>query len=133
MRSLDHIDFGEPRQRAERDVSREEGVLGLDHLRPAQVADFGELGERDLRALHRHHQHLAESLLRVPRLADIAHLHRETLAPLDGGADHPASDGGLDRLMDVGNVQSVARGRIAVRDDFEIGFTDNAVRVDGFR
>ncbi len=129
------------------DVAGEEAVLVAQHRRPLQQPDVGELGERNLRprasgartcgrccGRRRHcrarqsarrrdrrhrHQHPPEAIGVVAQLARVAHVDRVARAPLDGGGDVLAADGGGDHRLQVVDGEPVAGELIAPWHDVE--------------
>ncbi len=78
---------------SEGQVSGEECVFGLDHLRTADIADIGELGERHDRALGTGDQDVLERLDRITHLAGVAYLDTIALTPFDSRGNDLSTHG----------------------------------------
>src|SRR5690606_8147848 len=87
-----------------------------------------DLAQRDMRhlpALARDgDEDVFERLRILPKLARIADVDRETAPALHGGGDRLAADGRLDHLVDVRDVQAVARQRLAIGHDVQVEPTE---------
>ena len=54
------------------------------------------------------HKHIAKLLRVLAEIARIANTHREALPAFDGGGQILATDSGFNRILDIGDIQSVA-------------------------
>ncbi len=96
------------------DPACEPRVLALQHRRPVGDSHRRDVAQADLRAALGDHGQRAELLHRVAQLARVAHVDRKALQALDRLADVLAADRRGDDALHVGDVQAVARRRIAV-------------------
>src|SRR4029079_14295169 len=76
--------------------------------------------EPDLRAALGQHRQVADFLDRIAALARVTHNDREALQAFDRFADVVAADRRRNYALHVGDVQAVARGRVAVDFDVDI-------------
>ena len=81
---------------------------------PSAMRDVGDVAQHDLRAALGDDRQRAQLLERVAHFARIAHVDREALQALDRLADVLAADRRGDHRLHVGDVEAVARGRVAV-------------------
>src|SRR5690606_10213458 len=109
-------------------VTDEVAVFAADHRRTGDDLHARDLAQRDLRhlpALARDgDEDVFERLRILPKLARIADVDRETAPALHGGGDRLAADGRLDHLVDVRDVQAVARQRLAIGHDVQVEPTE---------
>ena len=119
MALLDDIDFGVAGLHIEQDVSDQEGILALDHLRPALVAQLRQLGDRYLRAVGSGDENPIDRLDRVAQFAHVPHADRIALTPLDGCGQSLSSDRNLNDVLNVADLDSVPGDRLAV--DVDLG------------
>src|SRR6185295_1939334 len=66
----------------------------------------------------------------LPVVAGVSQAHAEALPAFDRHRDATAAHGGLDGLIDVGDVDTVARQFLAVDVDFEVAFAHGLVGDD---
>src|SRR5882724_3689698 len=109
------------------DPARQPGVLTFEHRRAIADHDGGHVTEPDLGAVLSEYRQAADLLDRIAYLARIAHIDGKALQPLDRLSDIVATDGGRDDTLYIGNVQAIARRRIAVDLHIDVTTTGQAL------
>src|SRR5205814_3292189 len=101
------------------DVSRKPSVLVAQHGGSGAQLEIRHLAERDLRSGHGRHAYAAERIEVGAEIARIPDGDRIPLAALHGGGDGQAADRRFDHVLDLADVEAVARGAIAVDVEIE--------------
>ena len=99
-------------------VSGKLPVLVAQHRRTCAQSQIRYLSEGDLRSVHRGDSHAPERLQVGTEVAGVSNRHRIAFASLDGGRHRQASDGSLDGILDVADVEAEPGGAVAI--DIEV-------------
>ena len=100
--------------------------LAIDLLGAVVGGDLGELRQRDTLAGRRQQAHVLDGLARVAILLLIAERHIVARLALLHLGDSVGADGGLQRVLNIGDIDAPARGGIAVHGEVEVGLADDA-------
>ena len=92
--------------------------------------DLGELAERNERAARRRNENFLDRLDIVARCFGKTHGEAENFQAFINLARFLAADGGLDHVLNVGDVDAVARDLVAVDFDLQIGQAADFLDVD---
>ncbi len=95
-------------------------VFIADHGRSSRERDFCDIGDWNLRAGWRANQDAPQLLDVVSEVTAVPDIHGIALAALDILGDHFAADSRSDRLLHIGNRQTIASRLRAVHFDVEI-------------
>src|SRR6266436_2092923 len=106
-------------------------VFIADHGRSSRERDFCDIGDWNLRAGWRADQDAPQLLDVVSEVAAVPDIHWIALAALDVFRDHFAADSRSDRLLHIGNCQTVASRFRPVDFDVEIKTLRNTFCEDG--
>ena len=101
-------------------------AFAIDFLGAVVGGDFGQLRERDALAGGRKQANILDGLAGIAILLLIAQGHVEARFALLHLGDGVGADGGLDGVLNVGDVDAPARGGVAVHRVVEVGLADDA-------
>src|SRR6266404_3870841 len=102
-----------------------------DHRRASGKRDFGDLLDGNLRAGRSGDEHAAQLLDIVAKIAVVPDVHRIPFAAFDVFGDHFTADPRTDRLLHIGDGQTIAGGLQPVDIDVDVETLRYAFREDG--
>src|SRR5579883_675219 len=101
-------------------------ALAIKLRRAVFGADLAELRQRDALAGGRQEADLPDRLAGAPVCREVSGYQVKALFALQDLADGIAADRGLDCILNVGDVDLVSRGGVAVHDQIQIRLPENA-------
>src|SRR5262249_50172687 len=113
-----------------RDVAHQETVLALQFLRAEVVTHLCDLSERHLRTGGRGDEDSFQIVEALPQFTRIANANGVALAPFDGVHQVFATDGDLDDVLHVPDVDAKTCGCFPVDLKLDVWFTDDTVGDD---
>src|SRR5690606_22989560 len=116
---LDRLGLSDALNRIERHVAVQEGVLGPNHLRSADVANLGEELKRDLLASTSRHEHVSKRFDMVAFFSHVPDPHGIAFTTFHRARERAPPDRHLNDVLYVLDRETVAADRLPIDVDLQ--------------